>query len=483
MSVQDTSPSIPATMSAVLREMGDRVGAVGWRDSGSNLADKSDRVGSGRCHISLLRSRMSTSTPASAPAKAKTPAAEENPELIRFREEWLTELRRRKAEVNSAASSGGATVASGSDEQPPVGTSQSPTGRAFIGTPVAPLASSGSAPKAPVPTRGLPTTHPAVNDGGITTRFHASKSLETALDIYRQAVEHEQRSDLDQALLLYRQAFRLHDNVDRAYHREQMLQLILKDQQELISKKPGSSAPSTEIEDLTKAETITVTGTLATVIQDYTTDLKFEPENENEPVFLNTLPEELVVMIIVERFASVSKKARVLTLDPAIWRRPGLSENQWVNFLTPNFSRIYMQTFLPKWPSFIPPRQRGTRSSTSHTTFKAYAQDEGSLPRPWRLLGSTVHLSHLVDASGRFALPGIDDAPVELPPPPATSGTGARARYVFTMTLNLRSRPLGRWNRMDIHSYDSVNIETGDVYPVALKHERPFWFSKVRSYT
>lgn len=50
------------------------------------------------------------------------------------------------------------------------------------------------------------------------------------------------------------------------------------------------------------------------------------------------------------------------------------------------------------------------------------------------------------------------------------------------MTLDLRSRPLGRWNKLHLQSYDSVNLETGDISPVVLKHERPFWFSKVRSY-
>lgn len=55
-------------------------------------------------------------------------------------------------------------------------------------------------------------------------------------------------------------------------------------------------------------------------------------------------------------------------------------------------------------------------------------------------------------------------------------------KYVFEMTLDLQTRPLGRWNKMVIHSYDSVNTGSGIITPVALKHERPFWFSKVRSY-
>lgn len=113
----------------------------------------------------------------------------------------------------------------------------------------------------------------------------------------------------------------------------------------------------------------------------------------------------------------------------------------------------------------------------------------------WKLLGTTVHISGLVDASGKFALPGpfggdgiLQDTKGALGGATAGSGHHAhpvpleQARYTFDMTLYLRSRPLGRWNRMDIQSYDSVHLETGDVNPVALKHERPFWFSKVRSY-
>ena len=129
----------------------------------------------------------------------------------------------------------------------------------------------------------------------------------------------------------------------------------------------------------------------------------------------------------------------------------------------------------------------------------------------WKLVDTTVHLSNLVDASGRFTLP-----PSSLPagtavishsggtirdydtrPLGSGSATGighghhphnshlpaqTDARYIFDMTLKLRSKPLGRWNKMDIQSYDSINLETGDVSPIVLKHERPFWFSKVRSY-
>ena len=95
----------------------------------------------------------------------------------------------------------------------------------------------------------------------------------------------------------------------------------------------------------------------------------------------------------------------------------------------------------------------------------------------WYLSGTTVYLSDLMDSSCRSR---------DQLPPTGQSNSGSsendNTRYVFDMTLKLRSRPLGRWNILDIKSYDSVNLETGDNAPVALKHERPFWFSKVRSY-
>ena len=50
------------------------------------------------------------------------------------------------------------------------------------------------------------------------------------------------------------------------------------------------------------------------------------------------------------------------------------------------------------------------------------------------------------------------------------------------MTLDLRSRPLGRWNRLALTAYETVAIADGEVTALPLKNERPFWFSKVRSY-
>lgn len=131
-------------------------------------------------------------------------------ELARFRREWLAELHRRKAELSGTVTSTSTTaISAGSTQQSqstPAGT-EDPTRRISK--------ASGSSlevtsSREVVPTRRNLTTHPALNeDGRIAPSFQTSKALESALNIYRRAVAHEQRGELDQAILLYRQAFQL----------------------------------------------------------------------------------------------------------------------------------------------------------------------------------------------------------------------------------------------------------------------------------
>ena len=175
----------------------------------------------------------------------------------------------------------------------------------------------------------------------------AHNALASALDVYRRAVQHEQRGELDDALRSYRQAFSLvltfpsfyiHQSyplqdpqVDHAYNREEML---------AAQRQAGQFAKANQVDELasrvekslslksvSKGKEIVVTGTLSTVIRFFPKNLRFEPENENEPVLLNRLPDELLVLIIrnldhtaVERFAAVNRKARILSLDSVIWR-------------------------------------------------------------------------------------------------------------------------------------------------------------------
>jgi len=122
---------------------------------------------------------------ASSPSLTQPPGEEEPSELVKFREEWLAELRRRKASPDTNVP-------------------------ASVGTPDIPsIPTDSGTSKVPGPSHPLPATHPALSRGEILPQSHVSTTLENALSFYRQAVEHEQRSDLDQALQLYRQAFRL----------------------------------------------------------------------------------------------------------------------------------------------------------------------------------------------------------------------------------------------------------------------------------
>lgn len=92
--------------------------------------------------------------------------------------------------------------------------------------------------------------------------------------------------------------------------------LATKVQQKMVLKPSGVRTSAT-----------TVTGTLASLLAAFPQDVSFEPEIEEESVPLRKLPDELLVMILkkldptsIERFAAISRKARLLALDSAIWR-------------------------------------------------------------------------------------------------------------------------------------------------------------------
>ncbi|KAF9454313.1 hypothetical protein P691DRAFT_754796 [Macrolepiota fuliginosa MF-IS2] len=304
-----------------------------------------------------------------------------------------------------------------------------------------------------------------------------------------------------------------------------------------------------------------VTGTLGTLVATFLEGeltLTFEPEDELQPVAVNILPEEILVEIIrlldhtsIERFGRACKKARVLTLESSIWRdlvtstykepqipdpdtlseiitrymfdyrrvyielprvrtdgvyiaichyvRQGASENHWVkvNHLI-TFHR-YLR-FYPDGQVLSLLTNEEHPPQTIINMLKPSLRMKGLYIGTWALSGTTIILSNLLDASGRYPLPGVIEAhshPTHTHSQPHFHthnhshshhshghGHGHSAdsqhaqRYVFVMCLDLHSKPLGRWNRLDIQSYDTINIETGDTTPVALKHDRPFWFSK-----
>jgi F-box protein 9 len=150
--------------------------------------------------------------PTSPSVKTYSKDEDDTAELARFRQEWLAELRLRKAELSGTVADTGTGTGTGTvpisvestrQSQPPLLGTKEPIRQT--------LKENGSAlAREAVPSRCIRATHPALNkDGRIASSFQISKALESALNLYRRAVLHEQRSELDQALLLYRQAFRL----------------------------------------------------------------------------------------------------------------------------------------------------------------------------------------------------------------------------------------------------------------------------------
>ncbi|KAJ7255522.1 hypothetical protein B0H12DRAFT_1233120 [Mycena haematopus] len=447
------------------------------------------------------------------------PAPADLDELARFREEWKKEVERKKNppsepgpskarplpsteyDISEASSSGTATPG--------------PSSEAISGTPSAMAAASAFFKVSSVPS-----------------------SVRNALAIYTRAVQHEQSGQLDTALSLYRQAFRMEPNVDRAYRTQELLASINAAQTEdLLSSNDREDADqlATTLQNVIaigsrKDAEGFVTGTLASLLEGFPQKLVFEPEDEEQPIYLNMLPEELLILIIrkldhtsIERFATVSRKARVLSLDPGIWRelvvlsykppqvaslesmvsvvthyqsdfrrvymehprvrldgvyiavchyvRPGLSENSWVNLSHLITYHRYLRFFPDGKVLSLLATEENAPAQVVHT-LKPSLRKKGLFIGTWKISGSVVTISNLIDASGRFPIPPI-----------STPGNDAPfARYSFSMILSLRSRPLGRWNKLELTEYNSVDLENGNTTPLGLRHERPFWFSRVKSF-
>lgn len=53
-----------------------------------------------------------------------------------------------------------------------------------------------------------------------------------------------------------------------------------------------------------------------------------------------------------------------------------------------------------------------------------------------------------------------------------------RHKYSFEMELGLRTTGRGRWNKLDMTSYSSINLANEEHLALSLKHQKPFYFSK-----
>ncbi|PIL25140.1 hypothetical protein GSI_13029 [Ganoderma sinense ZZ0214-1] len=443
-------------------------------------------------------------------------------ELARFRQQWLEEVRKKKTHTSQDDTR--ATTSSKAVE-----------------------AATHSPPHSPSAHR---TTHrrtshhdePAVVIKPGAPReavAQFSPTLQRAVEVYQKAVQHEQKSELDDALRLYRTAFRLDTNVDRAYHLmedelHRKAAAAASTEKQSHKKTPSGTAPAAvdgllpEMQGLelgparipvahVRGEGF-VTGTLASLISSWPPELTFERESEEDEVPIKMLPDELLMIILrlldhtaLERFAKVNKKARVITLDASIWRPmvqaiykpPQITDDDELETLVAKYMTDYRRVYIehPRvrydgiyiavchyirdgigenvWVNYshLITYYRYLRFYPDGKVLSLLANEELAPSHVIPLLNPTLRMKGFF--IGTWYLDGTELHIEDLLPKEPTPG---ETRYSFQMLLDLRSRPVGRWNRLDFRGYDSVHIASGEATPLALKNERPFWFSKVRSY-
>ncbi|KIO24859.1 hypothetical protein M407DRAFT_25818 [Tulasnella calospora MUT 4182] len=421
-------------------------------------------------------------------------------ELAKFREQWKNEVRQKLQETTQAA--------------PPTAETSTATSTAKEKGPEPET----TGHKAKRPSNDLSKTlgriHQRVDAVGPASpeadgrRAHPRSVAEISLtqkqteaigkSLYQEAITAEQRGDSEVALHLYQRSFRMNSNVDRLYSRSIMIEeakahartaSMPKSERAPHQRRPSVIAPT--------AKVALVPDTLAELLVSFSSQpLHFMPEDERQGVPLDKLPDELVVAILInladrrdvlsiERFGSVCRKSRLISLDPVIWRRivewayvpPQVDDlammrdigssydDDWRHMYI-NHPRVSHLITYHRYLRFMPDgtvlsllaNNEISPSQVVHT-LKPSLKTKGFYIGTWRLEDSTVIIEDLLDSERIFV------------------------RYGFEMTLDLKSKPHGRWNKLTFTTYSSVQLETGEREPLVLKHERPFWFSKVKSYT
>jgi F-box protein 9 len=161
---------------------------------------------------------------------------------------------------------------------------------------------------------------------------------ETPLELYSRAVIAEEQGQLDEALTLYRQAFRREPNVDKLFHREESAKAKATTPSFAVQHKRASPPVSPTVESVThRLQEINLRSPkgrspeLEAVLKAFPDELMFITQDELTLSPLESLPLEVIVEILmqlayrndtnaIERFASICRKARAVSLDPHIWR-------------------------------------------------------------------------------------------------------------------------------------------------------------------
>ena len=140
----------------------------------------------------------------------------------------------------------------------------------------------------------------------------------------------EIRGSSNEALRLYRRAFRLDSNVDQAFKLEERIDSVPVISDALAQIPPANMGlaiippPSRGVSNHRDVIDVIIASSASDSIV-------FTPFEQNSSVPIQSLPTELIICILrffswdcdyttLERFAAVCRKARLLTMDNSLWR-------------------------------------------------------------------------------------------------------------------------------------------------------------------
>lgn len=168
-------------------------------------------------------------------------------------------------------------------------------------------------------------------------RLAQTEAIATPVELYRRAAIAEESGQLDEALQLYKRAFRREPNVDKIYAQEERAKARI-----LPTSPPKyerSHAPITSELDVATQKLSEInlqypkgrSPELEAVLKAFPDELMFIAQDELSLSPLEALPLEVIIDILmhlayrndttaIERFAGACRKARAVTLDPHIWR-------------------------------------------------------------------------------------------------------------------------------------------------------------------
>ncbi|KAJ9099167.1 hypothetical protein QFC21_004047 [Naganishia friedmannii] len=342
-----------------------------------------------------------------------------------------------------------------------------------------------------------------------------SSTTKRAVEAYSQAIDLESSGQLNEALHLYRKAYKLDDRVDKAYHsavvhaeatnRAHVVEIQVVDPAVVVQATPPPLEPyvfmtHTQLAPdyhprpagvrpgqaaVAAADTHAewqdpLTRIIATFPEDlYLVD--FTPEEEKWPCLLSVLPDEVVENIAffldvqsLERFARACKKARLVTRVAPVWKylcekiyRPPLLplEIKPVDLAT-RHGFDWRSTFLEEQRV----RYDGLYISVCHYipvdvvhSVRPSLRAKGTLFGQWGI--NTIKDSKGRD-SPRIELRSLLEPGLHTP------------KYEFEMDLCLKTTTRGRWDKVDMLTYQSINLVNGEALGLSLKHQKPFYFSK-----